>query len=258
MLRLVPSSALHHIRRGSGEPLVLLHPLGGSVVVWEPVLDRLAEERDVIALDMPGFGDSPALSDGAEPTPPSLSAAVGEFLDSLGVSDAHLAGNSLGAWVAIELARAGRARSVTGLAPAGFWSRPLGPRRGIEPRTLARLSLPLLPILSRSAPGRRVLLGGAVAHPERVPPGSARRLVRAYASSPAFVRANLAMRSGLVERIEELTVPVTLAWAEHDRLVHRPKRPIPGATMIDLPGCGHIPTWDDPELVTRVLLGGSA
>jgi pimeloyl-ACP methyl ester carboxylesterase len=248
---------LHYLRRGSGEPLLLLHPLGGSMVVWEPLLERLAAERDVIALDMPGFGASPALMNGADPTPLALAAGVGIFLDSLGVADAHLVGNSLGAWVAIELARAGRARSVLGIAPAGFWSRPLGPRRGLEPRTLARLALPLLRVLSRSARGRRLALGGAVAHPERVPPDAAYRLVRDYARAPAFVRANQAMRSALVGELEELSVPVTLAWAEHDRLVRRPDRSVPGARMVDLPDCGHIPTWDDPELVARLVLEAS-
>ncbi len=228
------------------------------MVVWEPILDRLAAERDVIALDMPGFGASPSLVDDAEPTPRGLAAGVGAFLDSLGVADSHLVGNSLGAWVAIELARAGRARSVTGIAPAGFWSRPLGPRRGIEPRTLARIALPLLPVLSRSPRGRRLALGGAVARPERVPPDAAARLVRDYARAPAFVRANAAMRSALVGQLANLSLPVTLAWAEHDKLVRRPGRSVPGARMVDLPGCGHIPTWDDPELVTRVVLETSS
>jgi pimeloyl-ACP methyl ester carboxylesterase len=252
------AAQLHHVRLGSGDPLLLLHPLGGSMVVWDPVLDGLAAERDVVAVDMPGFGRSPPLFDGADPTPDGLAAGVGAFLDSIGVDRAHLVGNSLGAWVAIELARAGRALSITGLAPAGFWSRPLGPRRGLEPRTLARIALPLLPLLTRSGRGRGLALGGAVAHPERVPPAAARRLVRDYATSPAFVRANAAMRSGLVAGMEELSIPVTLAWAEHDRLVNRPKRQVAGARMVDLPGCGHIPTWDDPELVTRVVLEGSS
>src|SRR3954470_3824517 len=106
--------SLHYVRRGRGEPLVLLHPLGGSMVVWEPILDHLAAERDVIALDMPGFGASAALADGAAPTPEGLAGGVGAFLDSLEVPDAHLVGNSLGAWVAIELARAGRGRPGAG------------------------------------------------------------------------------------------------------------------------------------------------
>jgi pimeloyl-ACP methyl ester carboxylesterase len=139
---------------------VLLHPLGGSIVVWEPVLELLAAERDVIAVHLPGFGASPPLAKGVNPTPQGLASGVGGFLDRLGLEDAHLVGNSLGAWVGVELARAGRARSVTGLAPAGFWSLPLGPRDGIEPRTLARVSLPLLPLLSRSARGRRLAQRG--------------------------------------------------------------------------------------------------
>ena len=81
--------------------------------------------------------------------------------------------------------------------------------------------------------------------------------MRDYARSPAFVRANRAMRSGLVGELAGLNVPVTLAWAEHDRLVRRPDRSVPGARMVDLPGCGHIPTWDDPELVCRVVLEAS-
>jgi pimeloyl-ACP methyl ester carboxylesterase len=169
----VSAASLHHVRRGRGEPLLLLHPLGGSIVVWEPLLPRLAEERDVIAVDMPGFGQSPSLADGGEPSPPGLAAGVAAFLDSLGISHAHLVGNSVGAWVAIELARAGRAHSITGIAPAGFWSSPVGPRRGVEPRTVARVALPLVPTLARSARGRGLLLRRVVARPELVPPEAA-------------------------------------------------------------------------------------
>jgi pimeloyl-ACP methyl ester carboxylesterase len=249
---------LNYLRRGEGEPLVLLHPLGGELVVWEPVLDRLAAERDVIALDMPGFGASPPLANGADPTPQGLAAGVGAFLDSLGVGEVHVAGNSLGAWVGIELARQRGARSVTGLSPAGFWRRPLGPRPArVEPRTLARLLLPLLPLLTPFTFGRRLLLGGVVARPERVPAAAARRLVRAYARSPAFVRANLAMRAAVIEHLHDLSAPLTLAWGEHDRLVREPKQPVPGARSLQMPGCGHIPTWDDPELVAGVLLESS-
>jgi pimeloyl-ACP methyl ester carboxylesterase len=108
---------------------VLLHPLGGSIVVWEPVVELLAAERDVIAVHLPGFGASPPLAKGVNPTPQGLASGVGGFLDRLGLEDAHLVGNSLGAWVGVELARAGRARSVTGQAPAGFWSLPVGAAR---------------------------------------------------------------------------------------------------------------------------------
>src|SRR3954454_2318762 len=103
--------SLHYVRRGSGEPLVLLHPLGGSMVVWEPLLDGLAAERDVVALDMPGFGSSPPLANGGDPTPQGLAAGVGVFLDSLDVGRAHLGGDSTGGLGASGPAPGGPARA---------------------------------------------------------------------------------------------------------------------------------------------------
>jgi pimeloyl-ACP methyl ester carboxylesterase len=249
---------LNHVRRGSGEPLVLIHPLGAELVVWEPVLERLARERDVIALDLPGFGGSPALSNGAAPTPRTLAAAVGVLLDELGLERAHVAGNSLGGWVSLELARAGRALSVAGLCTAGFWRRPLGPRPGADVRRVGRALLPALPALLRSARGRRLVLRGTVARPERVPPEAAARLVRAYVTSPGFEGANAAMRAAVISGIDEIRVPVTLAWGDRDRLVMRPRHGVPGWRTVTLRGCGHIPTWDDPDQVARELLLASA
>ena len=248
---------LNHIRRGDGEPLVLIHPLGGELVVWEPLLDLLARERDVIAVDLPGFGGSAPLSNGARPTPQLLAGSVGAFLDQLGIERAHVAGNSLGGWVALELARAGRALSVAGLSTAGLWRRPLGPRPGADVRRIGRAVLPLLPVLMRSARGRRLLLRSSVGHPERVPPAAAWRLVRSYVTSPGFEGANEAMRGAVFSGVNQIRVPVTLAWAELDRLVRRPRETAPGWRALVLRGCGHIPTWDDPEQVARVLLEAS-
>jgi pimeloyl-ACP methyl ester carboxylesterase len=248
---------LNHVRRGGGEPLVLVHPLGAELVVWEPVLDRLAEERDVVALDVPGFGASPTLPEGVDPTPEALARAVADFMDELGLRRAHVAGNSLGGWIALELAKMGRARSITCLSAAGFWGRPLGPRPGLQLRTLGRLLLPVVPRLVSAPRGRRLVLGAAVGHPERVPASAALRLVRAYVTSPGFEAANAAMRSTELTGIERIDVPVTLAWAQLDRLVRQPRQPVPGARTVVLRECGHIPTWDDPDQVARVLLEGS-
>jgi pimeloyl-ACP methyl ester carboxylesterase len=249
---------LSHARRGSGEPLVLIHPLGAELVVWEPLLDRLATERDVIAVDLPGFGASAPLSNGSPPTPQSLAAAVAAFLSELGIERAHVAGNSLGGWVALELAKAGRALSVAGLSTAGLWKRPLGPRPGRDVRRIGRAVLPVLPALVRTRRGRRLLLRSSVGHPERVPPAAAARLVRSYVTSPAFEGANAAMRAAVFSGVEEIRVPVTLAWAELDRLLRRPRETAPGWCTLTLHGCGHIPTWDDPEQVAEVLLRASS
>jgi pimeloyl-ACP methyl ester carboxylesterase len=247
---------LHHVRRGRGEPLLLVHPLGGELVVWEPVMDRLARERDTIAVDLPGFGASPASP--ADPTPQALALALAGFLDGLGISRAHLAGNSLGAWVALELAKAGRALSVAALCPAGLWARPLAPRGGPDVRRLGRAALPMVRPLVHSARGRRLLLRGSMAHPERVPAEAALRLVRAYVTAPAFDAANVAMRAGTFSGADQITAPVTIAWGERDRTVTRRPAPDPDWRTVLLRDCGHVPTWDDPRQVAQVLLMASA
>src|SRR5215212_7471670 len=111
-------------RRGEGPPLLLLHGLGGTRIVWDPVIEILAAEREVLAPDMPGFGASDPLSD--PPTAVNLAAAVARFCAEQGIERPHVGGNSLGAWVALEMAKQGAAASVTGLSPAGLWKKVSG------------------------------------------------------------------------------------------------------------------------------------
>ncbi len=250
-------SALAYDRAGSGEPLVLLHPLGGDRRVWRPVMAGLAAHRDVIAVDLPGFGDSPAL-EGEDTRPAALAAAVSALLRDLDLDGrrAHLGGNSLGGWVALEVALAGDAASVTALAPAGLWPRALPPKPEIA-RRIARAVRPALDGLVQSARGRRIALLGAVAHPDRVPAEDAAALVEAYAEAPGFTAVNRAMRAGTFTRLAEVDVPVTLVWPERDRLVARPRRLPATVREITLADAGHIPMWDDPEGVVAALLDGS-
>src|SRR4051812_11328797 len=116
-------------RTGSGPVLVLLHPLGADRYVWAPVTERLAAEREVIAFDLPGFGQSAPLNGGGPPTPAALAEAVAASLPPGGPH--HVAGNSLGGGVALELAAAGHVRSVTAIAPAGPWPGAPAPQRGV-------------------------------------------------------------------------------------------------------------------------------
>jgi pimeloyl-ACP methyl ester carboxylesterase len=254
-------SSLAYDRRGAGPPLVLLHPLGADRGVWAPVLDRLAAERDVIAPDLPGFGVSPALDDRAEaPTPARLAAAVARFVrDELGIDRWHVAGNSLGGWVALALAAddTSGVASVTAIAPAGLWARPLGPRPSVA-RRAAALAAPLAGALARNAKLRRAILAGSVGHPERVPAADVARLVRAYGRAPGFPAVNAAMRSGTFADLDRIDVPVTLAWPTLDRLIARPRHLPPAVRNVTLTDCGHIPMWDDPAAVAATLLAGSA
>src|SRR5688572_27241453 len=81
--RLPQHMSLAHIRRGSGPPLVLIHGIGSQWQMWQPVLERVAQEREAVALDLPGFGDSEEHR--ARPTVDALASAVAEFLDELGL-----------------------------------------------------------------------------------------------------------------------------------------------------------------------------
>jgi pimeloyl-ACP methyl ester carboxylesterase len=242
--------------RGAGPPLLLLHGIGGTRRIWDPIVAPLAADHEVIAVDLPGFGDSAPLPDGATPDPQTLARALGELLDARGIARAHLAGSSLGAWIALELARLGRARSVTSLCAAGFWSRPLlgeGELARKPGRAIARALLPVMGPLLHTEAGRRVVLGMNMAHPERVTHAEALDIVRAYALAPGYPATNLAMRRAVFAGPAGIDVPVTLAWGERDRLVRPPRTPPPGWRTVVLPDCGHLPMWDDPPLVTRVI-----
>jgi pimeloyl-ACP methyl ester carboxylesterase len=226
---------------------VLLHPLGADRSVWAPVTERLAHEREVIAVDLPGFGDSPPLD--VEPTPAALARAVAE---GLGIDRFDVAGNSLGGWVALELALAGVASSVVAIGAAGLWPEPLPPRRGLA-HSAAAAAAPFAGLLARNARVRRNVLSMFVAHPERVPAAAVARLVRSYGRSPGFDAVNAAMRAGRFRGLADIRVPVTLAWPEHDRMVAPLRRTPPNVRSVILRGCGHLPMWDDPEQVAALL-----
>src|SRR5215472_2323034 len=114
-------TTLAFTRSGAGAPLVLLHGIGLSRHSWDPVIPALAGHFDVIAVDLPGFGDSEPMPPQVEPLPAALAAAVAGLLDELGITAPHVAGNSLGGWVAVELAAIRPVASLTLLSPAGLW-----------------------------------------------------------------------------------------------------------------------------------------
>jgi pimeloyl-ACP methyl ester carboxylesterase len=252
--------------RDSREPLLLIHGLGGSRSVWEPVIPLLEAEREVHAIDLPGFGEAPPLAAGEEATAANLARAVHDECLRNGIERPHVAGNSLGGWVALEMGRFGWAASVTALSPAGLWSRPLGEPKGggglpLRGSLWLRAARPFLSVALQFPATRHVAFQSIAAHPERIPPDAARDLVVGWLDGGGYDAANRAMRSHVFDPsgypAEE---PVTIAWCEKDRLLRPPKphrRPA-GARFLVLPGVGHTPSWDDPELVARTLLEGSA
>ena len=246
--------AIAYDRTGDGAPLVLLHPLGADRHVWAPLVGPLQATHDVIAIDLPGFGDSPPLEQ-ITPTPRALADSVAVLLRELGIDRPHVVGNSLGGWVALELALAGAAARVTAIAPAGLWSAPLIPKSSLAHR-LARAFEPLLKPASRSRRGRRLLLSGSVAHPDRIPARDAVHLVHAYARATGFIAVNDAMRAATFTSLDRIPCPVTLVWPEHDQLVERPASLPAKVTSVALPDAGHVPMWDAPAaLITLIETG---
>jgi pimeloyl-ACP methyl ester carboxylesterase len=251
--------SLAYDRTGQGAPLVLLHPLGADRHVWDPLLKYLADRREVITIDLPGFGGSEPVRNQV-PSPRALAAAVAEHLTLIGIDRPHVAGNSLGGWVALELGLMGAPRTVTAIAPAGLWPEPLVPKAGLAHR-LARATLALTVPLVATSIGRSLLLSSAVAHPRRVPRAQATHLVRAYALAPDFIAVNNAMRAARFEGLERLRCPVTLVWPDHDQLIRRPVWVPDRVTNVVLSDSGHIPMWDAPEALAQILIeasGGAA
>lgn len=236
----------------TGPALVLLHPLGADRRMWDSIVGRLAERHPVIALDLPGFGESPSLT-GEAPTPRALAAAVAAQLESIGVTRPHIVGNSLGGWVGLELGLSGAAERVTAIAPAGLWPEPLVPKHGIAHR-VGRALLPVIERVAATSGGRSLLLRSAVAHPRRVPAAQAAHLVRAYATAPGFAAVNDAMRSGRFEDLERIRCPVTLVWPDHDGLIQRPVWVPDRIDNVVLSDSGHIPVWDAPDALVAILL----
>jgi pimeloyl-ACP methyl ester carboxylesterase len=238
-------------RTGEGPPLVLTHPLGADRHVWDPVVGLLHGDHEVIALDLPGFGESPPLT-GVTPTPRALAAAVADLLRELGIDGPHVVGNSLGGWVALELGLIEVAGRVTAIAPAGLWAAPLVPKPSLAHR-LARALHPLIEPAAATRRGRRALLAGSVAHPDRVPSRDAIHLIRAYGRAPGFVAVNDAMRAGTFLDLARVPCPVTLIWPERDRLVERPASLPRRVRSVVLPDAGHIPTWDAPAALAALI-----
>ena len=182
-------SPLAFTRSGTGAPLVLLHALGLSRRSWDAVLPVLASRFDVIAVDLPGFGDSAPRPEPGEVPPAALAQSVADLLDDLGISTPHLAGNSIGGWVALELASRRPVASLTLLSPAGLWPRnpPLYDRISLRAsRWLARHAIGLLCRLVASRLGRAIVLGQTHGHPMRLGTEYARAAVTELGRCPGF------------------------------------------------------------------------
>jgi pimeloyl-ACP methyl ester carboxylesterase len=260
VLELTPSH-----RAGTGTPLLLLHGIGAIWRVWSPVLPYLEPHHDVIVPTLAGHGGGPPLDPQTAPSIQALTDGVEDELDRLGLQQVHIAGNSLGGRIGIELARRGRARSLVLFSPPGAWRS----QRSIELRaTGVRLSLGALGRYASRADAiaangllRWSLLAGQVAHPNRVPPEALAAFIRAGSLAPVVAPV---LREFPLRQVQPLPAvrdyPVRLVWADRDRVLPfegfgAPMlERLPGAELIRLRGVGHVPMSDDPITVAKLIL----
>ncbi len=255
---------LHHVRRGAGPPLVLVHGIGSQWRIWEPVIAALAADFEVVAIDLPGFGRS--AHDGTGPSVEAQAARVAAFFGELRLERPHVAGNSMGGAIALELARAGTVASVTAISPTGFWT----PRERAFcqgslrlSRTLLSSLAPAVPALLRRSAGRTALLAQHFGRPWQLDAEAAIDHTAVFAAASAFDACCAAFSDQTFHDAQELrAVPVTVAWGERDLLLlsrqrHRAHRVMPWARHVALPGCGHAPFSDDPALLASVIAAGA-
>jgi pimeloyl-ACP methyl ester carboxylesterase len=247
------------------EPLVLIHGFSGIPAMWEPMIPALQEQFDVRALGLAGHYGCATLPEGVEASATALFDALERDLDEAEFETAHICGNSLGGWAALELARRGRARSCVAIAPAGGWeagSKEENRLKWLFKRLHAtsvwanprREKLFLRPKL------RQMAMRDVVEHGERMTPRQAADLLRGSAECPIYWDLFDAIRrDGPPADFDGIDCPTTIVWGTKDRIIplkgysERIRRLVPQAGFVVLDGAGHSPMVDEPERLVRII-----
>ena len=257
---------MNHERSGEGPPLVAIHGLGSNLRIWDRVRERLGAKHELIAVDLPGFGETrPAVGcRGVRPLVDALEA----WLDEQGLERPHVVGNSMGGRMALELAGRGRVASAVAISPAGFNS--ALENRMVEAnlafqRIATRRVAPVASKVCSSTVGRVAVLAPAAARPWQMTAEEGATVVRDYARAPGWRAAFPDVVWGRPEGLERITCPVAVLWGTRDMILPatgagRVRERLPAARVERLAGLGHIPMFDDPARVASAVLettGGS-
>jgi pimeloyl-ACP methyl ester carboxylesterase len=256
-------------RGGSGPPLVCLHGFTDTWRTWELVLEQLERHHDVLAPTLVGHAGGPRLAD--QVSGALLADAIERAMDEAGFATAHIAGNSLGGYVALQLAARGRAESVVAFAPAGGWARgdesfreTLGHFATMQEQCKA--AAPHAAALLASAAGRRRATQRITTNHEHLPAELLAHLMLGAASCTAAPELiELAGREGYPLDAERITCPVRVVWGTDDRLLPWPSSAaryrhdwLPHADWVELDGVGHCPQLDVPVEAAQLILGFTA
>jgi pimeloyl-ACP methyl ester carboxylesterase len=253
---------MHQITRGAGKPLLLIHGLGSSWRGWSPILDDLATERTVIAIDLPGHGATPAEQDSG--TFEGLVRSVERYLVANDLVGIDAVGSSLGARIVLELTRRGKVGNVVALDPGGFWR---GWERGFFRTTiglsarLLRILRSRLPAISRSAAARTALLAQLSAKPSALSPELVCTELTGITTTPTFDALVKDLADGPEQQgpAADPTCRIVIGWGRQDRLclprqAARASAAFPSATLHWFEHSGHFPMWDMPREAIAVIL----
>lgn len=247
-------------RGGDGPPLLLIHGLGADRRVWDPIVNTLRATFDVIALDLPGHGESRRVQPGEDVSPAGLAQTCAQFLDELALTQVDAVGNSLGGWVAIELALQSRARSVTAMAPAGFWREDLIPVIAHTNRWLARAVWPIAAPLLHVPVLRTIGFWTSSARPGDLDVALTIHATTSMAHTSGWAAALAAMHHQRCDAVAlSPAIPLTVVWGDSDRTLpaaycQEPEGLPAHARWVRLSSCGHVPMWDQPEQSARLIL----
>ena len=253
---------LRYVRAGSGPAVVLVHGFGSSLYTWKDVIPALAASHDVVALDLPGFGES---DQPADLSFEDLPRAVLGLMDRLGIARAALVGNSMGGAAAALVAAESpdRVGALVLIDAAGF---DLGPSE--RPRLVRFAMSPAAAVIAR-LPGKRLVVEASLrqvfhdaAHvtPERVAEYLTPALRPGTFPAMQSLGASLAGRAAAVsEALPRIGAPTLVLWGDDDRwipIAHADRfvAAIPGARKVVVAACGHVPQEEKPEEVARLLL----
>lgn len=250
---------------GAIGPFVLIHGFSASPVIWSSVRQALSSHGAVIAVTLDGHaGGLPIASKAVSVS--ALADGVERDMDAAGIPGAVLVGNSLGGWLALELARRGRAKAVVALAPGGAWEfgseedRELQAHLIRNSKTVRRL-LPALLVANRSSRLRRAMFAEMAVHGDRVPREIADTMLRAsgtFTMGDALVASMFAPGNDL--DAGGIDCPVLIGWGAEDKLTpagvfgRRMRARLPRARWRELPDAGHIPMLDVPDAVASLIL----
>lgn len=240
--------------------LVLLHGLTMSETAWRDVVPLLADHHQVYTPNALGHRGGPSV----QRRPVTMSDVVDaaeHYLDEHGLDRPHVAGNSLGAFMAIELARRGRAATVCALATPGLWFPGDGLQaRAMDPRgrALGHLMRPVLPLMFRLAAVRRSAMRDLAVHGGRLTPAQAVAIIGDSLACAIF--DDISADEWHIAPLDPLPCPITVVWSEKDRVLPMAEfasalpKLLPQATSKVLAGVGHVPMIDDPGLVAKTIL----